>query len=40
MEPTLKMGSKVTVNRDVYGDRGPQRGDIIDFHPPAGIDQG
>src|SRR2546423_8564889 len=38
MEPTLKVGQRVLVNRlsNHFGD--PGRGDILVFHPPSGAD--
>jgi signal peptidase I len=35
MEPTLVEGDRVLVNRLVYHFRGPERGDVIVFHPPG-----
>ncbi len=35
MEPTLKVGQRVLVNRLVYDFHPPRRGDIIVFHPPS-----
>jgi signal peptidase I len=35
MEPTLKVGQRVLVNRLVYDFHAPHRGDIIVFHPPS-----
>jgi len=35
MEPTLKVGDMVLVNRFIYRVHGPRRGDIIVFHPPG-----
>jgi signal peptidase I len=37
MEPTLKVGQRVLVNRLVYDFRGPHRGDVIVFHPPNSL---
>jgi len=35
MEPTLKVGQRVLVNRLIYDFHAPHRGDIIVFHPPS-----
>jgi signal peptidase I len=35
MEPTLKIGDMVLVNRFIYRFHGPRRGDVIVFHPPG-----
>jgi signal peptidase I len=40
MEPTYKVGEKVTVNLDAYADGEPAIGDVVVFHPPAGADSG
>jgi signal peptidase I len=38
MEPTLRVGERVLVNRVVYHLGDPDRGDVIVFHPPGGAD--
>ncbi len=38
MEPTLDVGERVLVSRVNYHVSGPDRGDIVVFHPPAGAD--
>lgn len=35
MEPTLKVGDMVLVNRFIYRIHPPRRGDVIVFHPPG-----
>ncbi len=35
MEPTLKQGDMVLVNRFIYRIHPPRRGDVIVFHPPG-----
>jgi len=40
MEPTLKVGQRILVNRFIYHFTDPSIGDIIVFHPPAGADSG
>lgn len=35
MEPTLKVGQRVLVDRLIYDFRSPHRGDIVVFHPPS-----
>jgi signal peptidase I len=35
MEPTLKIGQRVLVDRLVYDFHAPHRGDIVVFHPPT-----
>lgn len=35
MEPTLKIGQRVLVNRLIYDFHAPHRGDVIVFHPPS-----
>lgn len=35
MEPTLKIGQRVLVNRLVYDFHGPHRGEVVVFHPPS-----
>jgi len=35
MEPTLKIGQRVLVNRLVFDFQAPRRGDIVVFHPPT-----
>jgi signal peptidase I len=37
MEPTLKVGQRVLVNRLVYDFGKPHRGDVIVFHPPNSL---
>ena len=39
MEPTLDVGQRVLVNRFIYHLEDPSVGDIIVFHPPAGVDE-
>src|SRR6476660_6170920 len=40
MEPTLKIGQRVLVNRLAHRlGSDPKVGDIITFHPPAGADE-
>lgn len=40
MEPTIRSGEYVNFDEYAYdSDYGPQRGDIISFGPPAGIDE-
>jgi signal peptidase I len=38
MEPTLKPGQRVLVDRLIYHFRDPHIGDIVVFHPPVGAD--
>jgi signal peptidase I len=38
MEPTLDVGQRVLVSRFTYHFSGPDRGDIVVFHPPKGAD--
>jgi signal peptidase I len=38
MEPTLDVGQRVLVSRFTYHFSGPDRGDIVVFHPPDGAD--
>ena len=38
MEPTLRSGDRVLVNRFIYRFHDPRRGDIIVFHPPGSGD--
>ena len=40
MEPTLDVGQRVLVNRFLYHFTDPGVGDIVVFHPPAGVDGG
>jgi signal peptidase I len=40
MEPTLDVGQRVLVNRFLYHFTDPGIGDIVVFHPPAGVDNG
>jgi signal peptidase I len=35
MEPTLRIGQRVLVNRLIYDFHAPHRGDVVVFHPPA-----
>lgn len=37
MEPTLRLGQKITVETGAYADHGPARGDIVAFHAPRGV---
>ncbi|HYB24871.1 MAG TPA: signal peptidase I [Solirubrobacteraceae bacterium] len=37
MEPTLKVGQRVLVNRLAFAFHAPQRGDIVVFHPPSNL---
>lgn len=37
MEPTLDIGQRVLVNRFVYHLTDPEPGDVVVFHPPAGV---
>ena len=39
MENTLRCGDRVLVNRFGYHFGKPHRGDVVVFHPPAGIDE-
>ena len=39
MEPTISAGDRVTVDLDAYEEAAPALGDIIAFHPPAGVDR-
>ena len=38
MQPTLKLGSSITVDLHAYRKRKAQIGDIVVFHPPRGAD--
>lgn len=38
MEPTLDIGQRVLVNRLSYKFGDPSIGDVVVFHPPAGVD--
>ncbi len=38
MEPTLDVGQRVLVSRFIYDLKKPQIGDVVVFHPPAGVD--
>ncbi|MBK5233823.1 MAG: signal peptidase I, partial [Thermoleophilia bacterium] len=40
MEPTLDIGQRVLVNRFVYHFTDPKPGDVVVFHPPAGVGTG
>ncbi len=40
MEPTLDIGQRVLVNRFVYHFSDPEPGDVVVFHPPAGVGSG
>ena len=40
MEPTLDIGQRVLVNRFIFHFQDPKPGDIVVFHPPAGVDGG
>jgi signal peptidase I len=37
MEPTLKIGQRVLVNRLVYDFHPPRRGEVVVFHPPTSL---
>ncbi len=37
MEPTLKIGQRVLVNRLVFDFHAPRRGDVVVFHPPNSL---
>ena len=34
MEPTLLIGDRILVDKSVYRERAPERGDIVTFSPP------
>lgn len=38
MEPTLDVNQRILVNRFVYHFTDPKPGDVVVFHPPAGVD--
>ena len=40
MEPTLKIGQRVLVDRVLYHFRDPHIGDMVVFHPPVGAETG
>lgn len=40
MEPTLDIGQRVLVNRFIYHLNDPKAGDVVVFHPPAGVTSG
>jgi signal peptidase I len=40
MEPTLDIGQRVLVNRFIYHFDEPAVGDVVVFHPPAGVGGG
>ena len=40
MEPTLDINQRILVNRFVYHFTDPKPGDVVVFHPPAGVDRG
>jgi signal peptidase I len=40
MEPTLKIGQRVLVDRVLYHFRDPHAGDVVVFHPPEGAENG
>jgi signal peptidase I len=40
MEPTLKIGQRVLVDRVLYHFRDPHAGDVVVFHPPVGAENG
>jgi len=40
MEPTLDINQRILVNRFVYHFTDPKPGDVVVFHPPAGVDTG
>jgi signal peptidase I len=37
MEPTLDIGQRVLVNRFIFHFADPKPGDVVVFHPPAGV---
>jgi signal peptidase I len=39
MQPTLDVGQRIIINKVVYNFHGPERGDIIIFHPPTNPNQ-
>ena len=40
MAPTLDVGDRIAANEEAYDDAGPEVGDIVVFHPPAGVTEG
>ena len=40
MEPTLDINQRILVNRFVYHFTDPKPGDVVVFHPPAGVENG
>jgi signal peptidase I len=38
MEPTLDINQRILVNRFIYHFTDPKPGDVVVFHPPAGVD--
>ncbi|MCB0828832.1 MAG: signal peptidase I [Solirubrobacterales bacterium] len=40
MEPTLDVGQRILANRFIYHFTDPEPGDVVVFHPPAGVDRG
>lgn len=40
MEPTLDINQRILVNRFLYHFTDPKPGDVVVFHPPAGVDRG
>ena len=39
MEPTLDINQRILVNRFIYHFTDPKPGDVVVFHPPAGVDR-
>lgn len=39
MEPAIRSGEYVNLDEYAYSGSGPERGDIISFGPPAGVDE-
>jgi len=40
MEPTLDINQRILVNRFIFHFTDPKPGDVVVFHPPAGVDNG
>jgi signal peptidase I len=40
MEPTLDINQRILVNRFIFHFTDPKPGDVVVFHPPAGVDTG
>lgn len=40
MEPTLDINQRILVNRFIFHFTDPKPGDVVVFHPPAGVDSG